>query len=728
MKRTIAFLLALTLWSQVALTQTPQKPAQEPAPDDVIRITTQLVQTDVVVTDKDGQIVPDLKLGDFEVYDNGKKQELQFLEFVSTEGGRRFEGTRPAILNLAKKATPTIVEQTGNTGVAAKDLKRVLAFVVDDLSISIADLTPVRKMLLDFVDNKMREGDLVAIIRVIGSKGLLQQFTTDRQLLRRAIAAIHPVAHPFGSSNSPELLTLGVPAAASSLTGGGEGPTAAGPDSKIAADEPGNAEIYSSNDESIRYFRSLSAIITANLTIDSLKQIPGRKNLVLITQGIPLFEVAGSGSNYSNTSAVLAQLTDNAFRAGVAISSMDPRGLRATPGVVGFQETPARSAMGGGLSAASRAEDEAFGKGGSIDHAVFGPLLGGGLDHLGLSTVAGYTGGLAVFNTNDFEAGLNKILARSSGYYNLAYRPTEKFDNKFHRLEVKVARPGAKVYNHTRYLATEAKTTGPLTKEEEVAAAASSPLAKTEIDVTPSVAIRLQPVKASLDVHMLIGANKLHFTESPTGTHQVSFDVVAFIFDQLGKRYGGISDTVNLNLSAEDYRRAMKEGVGYSASTELPPGYYQVRAVVREASSGNIGTFSKYLEVPDISKGKLAMSSVFLLAYDSQTKKLTPLKALRELTRNQDLRYVAMIYNPKLRDGKPQLRSQMIISQGSNVLFREPEQPVESNGSSPLTRMGQLGLSKVAPGRYLLTLVITDTLADKKDQTLVHNIDFTVVN
>jgi hypothetical protein len=70
----------------------------------------------------------------------------------------------------------------------------------------------------------------------------------------------------------------------------------------------------------------------------------------------------------------------------------------------------------------------------------------------------------------------------------------------------------------------------------------------------------------------------------------------------------------------------------------------------------------------------------------------------------------------------------MIISQGNKVLLREPEQPVDSNGGAPITKMGQLGLSKVAPGRYVLTLVITDTLADKKIQTLAHSIDFTVVN
>lgn len=87
-----------------------------------------------------------------------------------------------------------------------------------------------------------------------------------------------------------------------------------------------------------------------------------------------------------------------------------------------------------------------------------------------------------------------------------------------------------------------------------------------------------------------------------------------------------------------------------------------------------------------------------------------------------------MVYNSKLKDGKPQLRSQMIITQGGKELFREPEQVVEGNGTAPVTKMGQLVLAKVAPGRYVITLVITDTLADKKSQTMSHSVDFTVVN
>ena len=90
--------------------------------------------------------------------------------------------------------------------------------------------------------------------------------------------------------------------------------------------------------------------------------------------------------------------------------------------------------MGGGMTAASAREDATFGKGDAGENSALGGILAGGSEHIGLSTVAKYTGGVSVVNTNDFESGLNKILARSSGYYTLAYRPTLALDSKNHLL------------------------------------------------------------------------------------------------------------------------------------------------------------------------------------------------------------------------------------------------------------------------------------------------------
>src|SRR5215471_8026510 len=149
MRKIIALILSLWAMPGLCLSQTPpgsQKP-QEVEAEDVIRITTNLVQTDVVVTDKNDHPIPDLKLEDFELFDNGKRQDLKFLEYKSIDTGERTEGSRPAAGLAAVADVPK--------NVSAKDLKRVVAFVVDDLTIPIEDVTTVKQLLLNFVNNDM---------------------------------------------------------------------------------------------------------------------------------------------------------------------------------------------------------------------------------------------------------------------------------------------------------------------------------------------------------------------------------------------------------------------------------------------------------------------------------------------------------------------------------------------------------------------------------------------
>jgi len=133
-----------------------------------------------------------------------------------------------------------------------------------------------------------------------------------------------------------------------------------------------------------------------------------------------------------------------------------------------------------------------------------------------------------------------------------------------------------------------------------------------------------------------------------------------------------------------------------------------------------------------LSNKQLTMSGVLLYQINPSGADKNPqqLSATRVISRKQDLRYALIVYNAKLDNNKAQVRSQLIVSQANNVLFKEPEQPVLTAGSAPgqLVKVGQLGLSKVNPGRYVLTLVVTDPLADKKHQTVWRSVDFTVVN
>ncbi len=694
----------------VTKAQTPQNPTPVES-QDVVRITTNLVQTDVVVTDKNDQPVTDLKMSAFDVYDNGKKQELQFMEFVSLDTGHRMEGSEGSA-----RIAPGIDTSVARD-LAARDVKRVIAFVVDDVTIPPEDLARVRQLLTEFVDNRMQAGDLVAIVRTFGGKGLLEQFTTDKQILRRAISTLAPRSIPpylaLTSNEQGRVVTPPSPLADATATDTINSTT------DVDAPSEGTNQVS----------KGILALSVSNIIVDSLREIPGRKSLILISGGLPLFDLSRNGSLIGDVTPLFRKLTDNATRSGVVINTLDARGLQTAGAVASFNVTPAKSALGGGTFAGGD-ENASFGR--SVDTARLGEQSL--TEQLSLRALAGSTGGVSVVNSNNFNAGLERILNRSRTYYRLAFRPSEKFDTKFHKIEVKVRRSGTRVYTAEGYYAYEDKRETARTKEAEIFRVATSPLARRDLEIAADLQYKFMPGnQAQLDINVLIDGHKLNFTTAADGKHHASFDIVGIVFDQVGRSRGGISQTVNADLVEADYQRALAAGIPYTASTQAPPGYYQVRVVVREVETGKFGSVSRYFEVPDLSNKRLTMSSMFLYGIDPAGGGKAvpdPLSASRVISRKLDLRYAAVIYNPKLANDKTQLRSRLIVSQGDKILFQEPEQPVESKGATPgqIIKVGQLGLAKVNPGRYVLTLVITDPLADKNRQTIARSIDFTVVN
>jgi VWFA-related protein len=709
MKRIISLTLisVIAFWTAIGQTPTSQTPGQQ-SQEEILRITTELVQTDVVVTDKNDQIVRDLALEDFDVYDNGKKQQLQFVEFVNAEA------PADAADMKGRANVPAGVDTSVARELSAKDLRRVIAFVVDDVTIPSEDMVRARQMLTDFVDNKMQTGDLVAIIRTVGGKGLLEQFTTDRSILRRAIAQL-------GVRSIPPYLAFGGPEP-------GRISSQPSPFSDTSATETetveSNQEFEGPVEGTNKVPRGVLALSVSNYVVDSLRQIPGRKNLVLVSGGLPLFDLTSTGSVIGDIGQLFRQLTDNATRSGVVINTLDVRGLKAHGAVANFNVTPAKSALGGGTFAGSDTNTA-----GMFDASLLGERSL--TEQLSLTSLAARTGGISVVNSNNFSAGLDRVLNRARGYYRLAYRPSEKFDNKFHKIEVK-ARRAAHVYNAEGYFAREDRPASANTREGEIAAAARSPLVKRDLDVATELLYRFSPDnQAMLDINTFIDARKLNFAKTAEGKYHTSFDVVGFVLDELGRSRGGISQTINADLSEQDYRRALSTGISYTASTKLSPGYYQVRLVVREVDTHNIGTVSRYFEVPDLNNKQLTMSSMFLYAISSGDKKSgDQLSATRVISRKNDLQYVAVVYNAKTDGSKPQLRSRLIISQAGKVLFQEPEQPLEQRGNAEgqYVKRGQLGLAKVQPGRYVLTFVVNDNLADKKHASVSRSIDFTVID
>jgi len=728
MKKALALILIAITGCGAAVAQTQQQ--QNKPADDVLRITTELVQVDAVVADKNDQVIPDLKLSDFSLYENGKRQELKFVEYVGADSKARVDG------NIAAAVTG---DSDVARNVSAADLRRVFAFVVDDLTIPHEDMSTVRSVLSDFVDQRMGADDLVAIVRVVGGTGLLQQFTSDKQLLHRAIDQLMPSNNPYSAFNRMSGLTRFDPMDFMAGGGGGEIGGHAPPTNSTAPaiDDEVSLDGYT------RGSRALFSLTVAGNVIDSMKSLPGRKNMVLFSGGLPIFEssqsqisIDGAPITIQETSSLstgvnylLRLLTDRASRAGVAINTMDVRGLKASRGVSSFTDpgNEAKSGLGrfdSGGATFGRAPELAI-----FDNTGLDTLTG----HQGLEALSDATGGITVVNTNNFGEGLDRVIQRTS-YYVLAYRPTEPFDGKFRKLQIKVDRPGAKVYTRVGYVAKADASEKTLTKEQTIIRAAMAPLAKREVDVSGAIQYRFIPQnRAVIDVNLQIDTSKLDMKQAADGKYQTSLDLVGFVINSLGKTEAGFSETLNANLSPDEYKRALISGLGYTGRVELAPGSYQLRVAVREAAMGKLGTLSRYLEVPDMTKKRYTASSVFLhsVAPASGAKaQPTPLTALRQISRKDDLRFSVVVYNAKLDKDKPQLSTRLTISRPDKIVFQGPIEGVDLRGgdASQVIRIGQIGLSKLSPGHYLLTLEVTDTLADKKNQTVVRSIDFYVID
>src|SRR6266480_2951042 len=183
-------ILSCLVFGRMVSAQTkPEKPGQQ---DDVVRVNTELVQTDVMVFDKKGQFVDGLKAEQFALKIDNQPQPISFFERVAS-GSLREE----------KKAQANTGAALANPSTAARG--RTLIFFIDDLHLAPDSLVRTRKALLEFIDHGMTETDQVAITSSSGQIGFLQQFTNDKVALRSAVARLNYRTNTKMDMDSPPM-------------------------------------------------------------------------------------------------------------------------------------------------------------------------------------------------------------------------------------------------------------------------------------------------------------------------------------------------------------------------------------------------------------------------------------------------------------------------------------------------------------------------------------------
>lgn len=718
MKRYLAAALAILLASAHAPAQTPA-PADDPG-DDVVRISSNLVQFDAVVTDKQGRHVADLRPEEFEVYVDGRRQEITNFSYVAAEPGAARAAARPSRDDKADAApSPPPVP------LRARQVRRTIALVADDLGISFDDIAGVRRALKKFVDEQMQPGDLVAVMRTSAGVGALQQFTTDKQLLYRAIERVrwNPQGRA-GVSTFPRL-DYQPPDLARAKAGAGGG-REQGEESEGGGADP------------VEEFReglyTVGTLGTLNFIVRGMGELPGRKSVVLFSGGFQVYRDPGKPEDFRGSERViesLRRLTDAANRASVVIYTMDARGLVYT-----------------GLTAADQFNPRAGAKPDFSGFQNRSDMLRRTQE--GLAHLAEQTGGIFIRNTNDLAGGMERVLEDQRGFYLIGFRPSpEVFEPvkgkaRFNKVEVKLKRAGLSLRTRAGFygFAEGGRPAGPRTRNEQMLAALTSPLTSGGLTLRlTSLFSSPAPKAAVVDSLMHIDASQLKLTDEADGWKKAVIDVVAIIFGENGEAVDEINRTETVRVRGEALQLMLSEGLVYMMKVPVrKPGAYQLRVAVRDTQTERLGSASQFIEVPDLSKERLALSGVVISSGEDEPAPKgeaapDPLReaTVRRFRRGSKIDFVYHIYNAKVdrATGRPRLLTQARLFRDGQPVFTGPASPFDPGPQTDMTRLKagsrlQLGMN-LPPGEYVLQLVVTDELAKPGRATATQWLDFEIV-
>lgn len=698
----------LILWLSSSLSgQTPQDRTQSQG--EVIRVFTELVQTDVMVFDKQGHVVNGLKREDFELKIDGKPKAIEFFEQVNAGSDEE------AQLAAARGTQPRT--KVNSIGPVPLDRGRYVFFYIDDLHLDLRGVAATKKLVTKFLDDEMGQNDEAAITSASGQIGFLQQLTDNKVVLRAALEKIPIRPYNVRDLDSP-------------------------PMSEYQAMLLENRDLDLSDyfiDETMRrnpgLTRDMAAEIVrgrarrllqmaSHVTVNTLagleslvrkaNKLPGRKLVFFISEGFFL------DNRNSNSIDRLQRITSAAARNGVVIYSMDARGLVSD------------------LTDAS--SEQVFDSTGRVQRSSLGELAA---SQDGMYALAHDTGGRAIFNSNDLKPGLLGALKETSFYYLLAWKPDRdaRPTGRFRRIEVKVpSRPDLTVRVRRGFFDVEPEApTAKADEKKKLAApnASNAPLGVKQLQdaLLSPYPERLLPVSlaltylytpdkgATLSASMEIPAEFLTFSLED-GKPKAVLDILGSFLNDRGQRGDGFSGKIDVTPSTQELTEGYRQDVGYTHPTRVEPGLYQVRVAARDQKSGLIGSKSEWIEIPDVKKGKLEMSSLLLgersesnlapVSTDAQNASdVVGLNISHRFHRNSHLRFLFFVYNAAMNsaDNKPDVAVQVQVVRDKQPVITTTLKKIPTEGLSDLGRLpyaAELPLRELAVGSYRLQVTIID--------------------
>ncbi len=675
-----------------------------------------LVTVDVVVLDRGGQPLHGLARADFTILEDGRSQEIR--EFQSVE-------LPPASTAPASDSSrrPPHRRVSINSVTAGRLPGRAFVLVFDDVNLSRQQGAESKKAIRQFLQSVTNE-DAISLVTTSGGGWFHARTADDRA---RLLAMLDRIEGKYVYDTSAERMTdnealrihiFQDTLAAARVRRRYEYYRVAGrepittpnnrDDMPRVGETPGNvgvvepylesraAAVYS---EAVQRNRVTMGVLERAL--DAMQGTRGRKSLILVSKGF-IHDPETRG---------FRDVTRAARRANVAIYFLDARGLVATTSNFTASEGSPVDARDIGAAYADIA-----------------------LDAEGAVSIAEDSGGFAIRNTNDLSAGLGRLARESRSYYLIGYVPTSRrADGKFRKIEVKVGRPDVQVRARKGYFAPDAsdaplKDVGEL--DPDVRRALDAPRDVADVPVRTTALVFDRGGASAANVVIATDVDTKYFQLAP-GADDRLVGIVEYAVAATHLETGQVftfEQTTELNLRPETKRRLDLQWYSLSREFKLPTGSYQAKAVVRDRTSGRIGSVTHEFEVPPLEGFRVA-SPILTDRVQSDGAQQAPkpvLVARRAFASGTTLFCQFTAYNAAVRasDRQPEVSGAWILRRANGDVVRQTAPTaVVPSPDGVLTRMYGIALAGLTPGDYELVLIVRDEL---QSQTVELREPFTV--
>jgi len=551
-------------------------------PDDVIKVTSNLVSVDVLVKDKKGKTVTDLKAEDFTVSENGVPQKIEFFDSTLTSSNEAGRHATATVVSEPKPSTPTGFP------------RNIIALVLDGQSTELANLKHVREGIVKYIRERISDSDSVALFSVSGNLQLLQPFTQDKTKLLAAVDRAY-TSSTVSKTSEARSLAQDINSIRDQVSGAPTEPIAATPGAGAAGSAAAQIMIAQRVLEQYIQLRSALSVqqtrpVLAALAAicEGLRAIPGKKTLVMFSQGF----VAPETLDWQVQSTI-----DIANRANVAIYIIDSTGLTGgTPKSGALVPSSALAGISGATSQESRIRAGA-------GESVFDITRQEGLNRQQdlLYRISEDTGGRFVKNTNDIAGGLQRIDAEIRSRYTLAYHSTDSnFDGSFRKVKIEVQRPDTSIVARPGYYAIPPSQVVPFSPDDRKLL---SNFAAVEAHPTLPLSLELNSFRSREGFYIV----PLSFEIPPAAVQfehkgdkqRLQLEVLGVVRnegeDKILSRLGGNFDVA---LTAQEYQSILNDKIFYRQDMMLYAGNYTVDLIVRDRSSGKVAAKREKIILP----------------------------------------------------------------------------------------------------------------------------------